>query len=99
MSLTRLGRILQLGFIFYFLEAGAFLLLSPWGRFWVERVALRSPITMQPLLLDHSFRGFIAGLGLIHIVFAVRELEMWRRAPSLPDERPAAATAEIGRQP
>jgi hypothetical protein len=95
-SLTRLGRILQLGFIFYFLEAGAFLLLSPWGRFWVERVAVRSPRVLQPLLLSHSFRGFIAGVGLLHIAFAVRELEAWRRSPTVADEQPSPSATRIG---
>lgn len=79
-EVTRLGRLLDLALVFYFLEAGAFLLLSPWSRYWSERIVNRSPHSLQPFLLSPSFRGFLAGVGFLHIFFAVRELEMWRRS-------------------
>lgn len=85
MPLRRLGRLLHLVFIFYFLEAGAFLVLSPWSRFWTARLVLRSPRGLQPFLASPYFRGFVFGLGLLHLIFAVRELEAWRKAES---ERP-----------
>jgi hypothetical protein len=84
-SIRRLGRLAHLVFIFYFLEAGAFLVMSPWSRFWTARVVLLSPRRFQILLSSPYFRGFVAGLGLLHLIFAVRELERWRRAES---ERP-----------
>lgn len=86
-------RLAHLVFIFYFLEAGAFLLLSPWSRFWVSRVVLLSPRSLQGFLGSPYFRGFVAGLGLLHLIFAVRELERWRRAePERPFLRRAPRT-------
>jgi len=78
MSESRTGRLLQIAFGFYFLEAGLFLILVPWSRLWTHRVVLPAPTSFEPLLASHSFRGFIAGLGVLHLVLAGRELLGWR---------------------
>ena len=74
MSAARSGRLLQLLFGFYFLEAGLFLVLAPWSRLWTLRVVLPAPSALEPLLASPSFRGFVAGIGVLHLVLAVREL-------------------------
>ena len=74
MSPGRSSRILQLLFGFYFLEAGLFLVLAPWSRIWTHRVVLASPTFLEPILASASFRGFVAGLGVLHLVLAFREL-------------------------
>jgi hypothetical protein len=74
MSQSRAGRVLQLVLGFYFLEAGLFLMLAPWSRFWVLRVVLPAPASLEPLLASGSFRGFVAGLGVLHLLLAAREL-------------------------
>lgn len=74
MTSGKSGRILQLALGFYFLEAGLFLVLAPWSRLWSQRVVLSSPTSLEPLLASPSFRGFVAGLGVLHIALAVREL-------------------------
>ncbi len=74
MTAGRFGRTLQLVLGFYFLEAGLFLVLAPWSRLWTQRVVLPSPSSLEPLLASPSFRGFVAGLGVLHLVLAVREL-------------------------
>ena len=74
--LSRAGTVL---FLVYVLEAGAFLLMSPWSRFWDRRVASRSPVALQPVLYSPFFRGFVSGLGLLHLFAAVRQVEAWRR--------------------
>jgi hypothetical protein len=66
-------------FLVYVLEAGAFLLMSPWSRFWERRVASRSPVALQPALYSPYFRGFVSGVGLLHLFAAVRQVEAWRR--------------------
>jgi len=76
---TPVRRLVRLLFVFYYLEAGAFLLLSPWSRFWSERVAGRAPRSLEAPLSSPYVRGFVAGLGLLHIAFALSELEMVRR--------------------
>jgi hypothetical protein len=93
MSVPRLARLIKLAFIFYFLEAGAFLVMSPFSRFWVSRVVVRSPHALREILVSPYFRGFIAGIGLLHIVFALRELEGWRR--SGPEEEAPAGERSL----
>jgi hypothetical protein len=70
---------LQVAVALYFLEAGAFLVMSPWSRLWNETVVGRSPLLLQPLLASSFFRGFVAGLGLLHLAVAAREIDGWRR--------------------
>jgi hypothetical protein len=74
--LERAGSVL---FLVYVLEAGAFLLMCPWSRYWEKRVASRSPVVMQPVLFSPFFRGFVSGLGLLHLFAAIRQVEAWRR--------------------
>ena len=78
----RPGRILQLLLGFYFLEAGVLLLLAPWSRLWTRRVVLPSPDAVAPILASPWFRGFVAGLGVLHLALAVRELLGGRRGPA-----------------
>lgn len=74
MSETRGGRFLQLVLGLYFLEAGLLLVLVPWSAFWMRRVVLPSPASIEALLAAPSFRGFVAGLGVLHLVLAARVL-------------------------
>jgi hypothetical protein len=74
--LARAGTVL---FLVYVLEAGAFLLMSPWSRFWERRVAARSPVALQPMLFSPFFRGFVSGIGLLHLLAAIQQIEAWRR--------------------
>ena len=82
MTEGRAGRLLQLIFGLYFLEAGLLLVLAPWSRFWTHRVVLASPASLEPLLASPSFRGFVAGLGVLHLVLAARELLGLRERPA-----------------
>ena len=82
MTEGRAGRLMQLIFGLYFLEAGLFLVLAPWSRFWTRRVVLPSPEALEPLLASPSFRGFVAGLGILHLVLAARELLGRRSTPA-----------------
>lgn len=83
-----LTRVLRVVVTVYFLEVGAFLTLSPWSRFWSERVVGRSPRRAAAALHSPFFRGFVTGLGLLHLAAALREVEAWRRG------RDARARAE-----
>ena len=79
---SRAGRLLQVLLGFYFLEAGLFLVLAPWSRLWSQRVVVPSPAALQPILASPSFRGFVAGLGILHLVAAGRELLARREGPA-----------------
>ena len=79
MAVATGSRLLRFLMILYFVEAGAFLSLAPWSRFWLRRVVARSPDAFHGLLLSPYFRSFLVGLGLLHVWTALRELEAWRR--------------------
>ena len=74
--LARAGTVL---FLVYVLEAGAFFLMLPWSHFWERRVASRAPVAVQPVLFSPFFRGFVSGIGLLHLFAAIRQVEAWRR--------------------
>lgn len=76
LSGPRFGRFL---FIVYVLEAGSFLALAPWSRFWLRRVVARSPSGVREALMSPYFRSFLVAVGLVHLFFAMREIEVWRR--------------------
>ncbi len=82
MAPARSGRLLQLLFGLYFLEAGLLLVVAPWSRLWTYRVVLPSPASLEPLLVSPSFRGFVAGIGVLHLVLAARELLGRKAEPS-----------------
>jgi len=85
-------RLLRSLFVIYALEAGAFLTLAPWGRYWTVRVVGRSPERTRPFLASPYFRSFLLGLGLLHLWAAASEIEAWRREPR--GDAPAAAPRE-----
>ena len=73
MRLDSLGRIL---FILYCIEAGAILLLLPWGGGW-ERLILHVPDPqLQEYLLKPVVRGLLSGFGVIHLVWAAHDLDL-----------------------
>ncbi len=73
------SRVLRILFILYVLEAGAFLTLAPWSRLWAIRVVARSPAFARDVLASPFFRSFVVGVGLLHLIVAVGEIETWRR--------------------
>ncbi|MCG3193294.1 MAG: hypothetical protein L6R30_13805 [Thermoanaerobaculia bacterium] len=82
------NRLLRILFIVYLLEAGAFLTMSPWSRFWQHRIAGQAPEFWASLLMSPFVRGFVSGVGLLHLMVAIRDLELWRREASRPDPLP-----------
>lgn len=82
MGITLVGsRLLRALFILYVLEAGAFLTLAPWSRLWTVRVVGRSPAFARHALASPYFRSFLVGVGLLHLLAAISEIEAWRREP------------------
>ncbi len=80
MTSSLAGKAFRLLYTVWCLEAGAFLAMSPWSRFWAHRVVASAPSTLQPLLHSAWTRGFVTGVGLLHVVAAVAEIEAWRRS-------------------
>jgi hypothetical protein len=65
---------LTLFFALYCLEAGVFFLIVPWTMIWTVNPLLHSNMAMG-MWADNPFvRGFISGVGLLHLIVGVRDL-------------------------
>jgi len=73
MRLDSLGRIL---FILYCIEAGAILLLLPWGGGWDRLMLHISSPRLQEYLSMPVVRGLVSGFGVVHLVWAAHDLDL-----------------------
>jgi hypothetical protein len=65
---------LALFFALYCLEAGLFFTVVPWTRIWTMNSLLHDSAAVA-LVADNPFvRGFVSGIGILHLIFGVREL-------------------------
>ena len=65
---------LPLFFALYCLEAGLFFAVVPWTNVWTANSVLHSSAAVA-LWADNAFvRGFVSGIGLLHLIVGVREL-------------------------
>lgn len=61
-------------FALYCIEAGLFFLIVPWTVIWTLNPFLHSNIAIG-IVADNPFvRGFISGVGLLHLILGVRDL-------------------------
>ncbi len=61
-------------FAFYCLEAGLFFTVVPWTRIWTLNPLLHHHVAIG-IWADNPFvRGFISGVGVVHILIGVREI-------------------------
>ena len=61
-------------FALYCLEAGLFFLIVPWTMTWTLNPLLHSNVVVG-MWADNPFvRGFVSGLGLLHLIVGVRDL-------------------------
>ena len=59
---------------------GCVLILAPWTRLWEANYLLQTSPWLRDLLLNHSIRGAVTGLGLVNILVALHDLAgLWRR--------------------
>ncbi|HEX6087816.1 MAG TPA: hypothetical protein VF266_25010 [Thermoanaerobaculia bacterium] len=65
---------LPLFFALYCLEAGLFFTVVPWTSIWTGNSLLHSSSAIA-LIADNAFvRGFVSGIGVLHLILGVREL-------------------------
>jgi hypothetical protein len=65
---------LPLFFALYCLEAGLFFTVVPWTPIWTGNSILHSS-TLVGTWADNPFvRGFVSGIGVLHLILGVREL-------------------------
>jgi len=71
---------LPLFFALYCLEAGLFFTVVPWTSIWTANPILHHSVTLA-LWADNAFlRGFVSGIGVLHLILGVRELSRVLRA-------------------
>jgi hypothetical protein len=64
-------------FVLYCVEAGVFLVLAPWSPVWGRTLAqLPISTTLQNLLQQPLVRGAVTGFGLVHLVWAIHDLQV-----------------------
>ncbi|MFL6244756.1 MAG: hypothetical protein ACJ74H_01935 [Thermoanaerobaculia bacterium] len=61
-------------FALYCLEAGLFFLVVPWTVIWTLNPLLHSSIAIGVVADNPFVRGFVSGLGLLHLIIGVRDL-------------------------
>lgn len=61
-------------FAIYCLEAGLFFVVVPWTVVWTLNPVLHSNLTVA-MWADNPFvRGFVSGIGILHLVLGFREM-------------------------
>lgn len=61
-------------FALYCLEAGVFFTVAPWTRVWTLNPVLHHQIAIA-IWADNPFvRGFISGVGVMHLIVGIRDL-------------------------
>ena len=73
MRLDLLTRIL---FIVYCVEAGAVFFLVPWGPAWDRLVVQIGSESLRAIVLHPTFRSLITAFGVLHLVWAVNDLDL-----------------------
>lgn len=65
---------LRVLFVLYCIEAGFFFFLAPWTRFWTFNPILTFTPAVAAWTGNSYFRGFVSGVGVIHLLAGAREL-------------------------
>ena len=68
-------------FLVYCVEAGLFLLMSPWLSAWTHAVLLLPFGPLREFLLTSWMRGLISAFGLLHLVWGLHDLDLFLRRP------------------
>lgn len=65
---------LPLFFALYCLEAGVFFTIVPWTKVWTLNPLLHEQMAIA-IWADNPFvRGFVSGIGVVHLIVGTREL-------------------------
>jgi len=86
----RFDSVFRFLFIVYCVEAGVFLLFSPWSLFW-DRGVLQIPLaTLRTACLSTGVRGAVSGFGLVHLIWGAHDVDGWWRERRRTRAAPAA---------
>jgi hypothetical protein len=65
---------IPLFYAIYCLEAGLFFTVVPWTTLWTLNPLLHRHLAIGVWADNPFFRGFVSGIGLVHLLFGMREL-------------------------
>lgn len=71
---------LSLFIALYCLEAGVFLTVVPWTRVWTLNPLLHGNLGVAYWADNPYVRGFVSGVGVIHIIIGVKDIVLLRRS-------------------
>ena len=71
---------LSLFIALYCLEAGVFFAIVPWTRIWTLNPLLHNHLGIAAFADNPYVRGFVSGVGVVHIMIGVRDIIAFRRA-------------------
>lgn len=69
-------------FALFCIELGVLLVLAPWIDVYERNVRQFIPLSWQPFLLSHHFRGALSALGFLNFLIALNELIDLVRPPA-----------------
>lgn len=61
-------------FALYCVEAGLFFTIAPWTTIWTLNPLLHSSIAVGSVADNPFMRGFVTGIGLLHLIVGIRDL-------------------------
>jgi len=67
-------RLLKIIYILYLIEAGVFLLLLPWMRFWDTNYLTYLYPQILPVITNPFFKGAVLGLGIVNLMTGIDEI-------------------------
>lgn len=65
---------LTIVFVLYCFEAGFFFLVAPWTNFWALNPLLHVSPVVALVSENPFFRGFVSGVGIVHLIVGTREI-------------------------
>ena len=72
----------RLFFAIYLLEAGLFFTIIPWTRAWTMNPLLHGSLAISVWVDNPFVRGFVSGIGIVHLLLGMRDLVAERQKRS-----------------
>jgi len=76
---VRTDPLLRVLFVVYCIEAGLFLFLAPWTTSWGRLGAAIPWSVTREIVLAPWFRGLVTGFGLVHLIWAIHDVDLLLR--------------------
>jgi hypothetical protein len=61
-------------FALYCVEAGLFFTIVPWTMIWTLNPVLHSSLAVGAVADNPFVRGFVSGVGLLHLLIGIRDI-------------------------